>query len=191
MSRDIIVIGASAGGIEALKNLLSHVPGDLNAAVFIVLHMLPTARGLLPRILDGSASLPVIQARDGESFQPRQVYVAAPDFHMMLDQDKIRLWRGPKENNHRPSINVLFRSAAVALRERVAGVVLSGMLDDGTAGLWWIKEYGGVAIVQDPHTAAFPDMPSSAMHYVQPDFILEPAAIGNQLARLANSEKRR
>jgi two-component system, chemotaxis family, protein-glutamate methylesterase/glutaminase len=190
LKRDIIVVGASAGGVDALERLIAELPAKMEATVFVVLHITPTSPGLLHNILSRKTRVPVSQARDSESIEPGRVYVAPPDFHMMLEDHKIRLWRGPKENFNRPSINVLFRSAAVAFGERVAGVVLSGMLDDGSAGLWWVKQHGGTALVQDPETAAFPEMPRNAMLYVKPDFVLEPAALGERLAKLSNSTGR-
>jgi two-component system chemotaxis response regulator CheB len=118
--------------------------------------------------------------------KPDHIYVAPPDYHLLIESDHtLNLWRGPKENNFRPAINPLFRSAAVVFNERVAGVILSGVLDDGVAGLWWIKRYGGVALVQDPEEAQFGDMPRSALEYVEVDHVGRITQLSNTLAQLA------
>lgn len=185
VTRDIIVIGASPGGVEALKALVSFLPSDLPASVFAVLHITPWADSLLPRILDHNGRLPAQHPISGQPILPGNVYVAPPDQHMLLEKDSIRLWHGPKENLHRPAINPLFRSAAVHFKQRVIGVILSGTRDDGSAGLWWVKEFGGLTVVQDPSEAGFSDMPRSAIEHVAVDHVLDLAGIGTLLTELA------
>jgi two-component system chemotaxis response regulator CheB len=140
--RDIIVIGASAGGLEALKSLVARLPASLPAAVFIVWHTTPDGPGLLPEILSAAGALQVRHGIDGEPILPGRIYVAPPDHHLLVEPERVRLTRGPKENRFRPAVDALFRSAAYAFGPRVIGVVLSGLLDDGTAGLWAVKDHG-------------------------------------------------
>ena len=182
---DLIVIGASSGGIEALIALLGWLPADLAAALCIVVHTSPEAPGLLPAVLGRRTPLPVSQAIDGERLQAGHIYVARPDHHLLVESGRIRVTRGPRENRHRPAVDPLFRSAALTYGPRTIGVVLSGALDDGTAGLAAIKNQGGIAIVQDPEEALFPGMPASAQRHVPVDYALPAAAIGPLLARLA------
>lgn len=165
--RDIVVIGASAGGVQALQRLVGALPGNFPAAVFVVLHIWPGSQSMLPAILSRSGPLPVTEALDGAPIVPGTIVSAPSDLHLMLKHDGIVVVRGPRENRARPSINPLFRSAAVAFRERVIGVILTGTLDDGAAGLWAIKMCGGVAIVQSD--AAFDEMPRSAVENVEVD----------------------
>ncbi len=178
-------MGASAGGVEALQRLISLLPRDLPASVFVVLHLAPWAKSELPHILNYNGNLPALHPRSGQLIQPGRVYIAPPDYHMLLQKDSVHLWRGPKENTHRPAINPLFRSAAVTFKKRVAGVVLSGALDDGSAGLWWVKEFGGVAVVQDPREAAFPEMPENAIQHVDVDHVLALTGIADLITSLA------
>ena len=182
---DIIVVGASAGGVEALSTLVSALPADLPAAVCIVLHIPPQATSMLPRILQRCTALTVVAARDHMRSEPGTIYVAPADHHMMVHTGHLRVMRGPRENRHRPAVDPLFRSAALAYGPRVVGVVLTGALDDGTAGLQAIKSAGGVAIVQDPDEAWYPSMPLSALENVRVDYRLPVAEIGAELARLA------
>ena len=184
-NRDIIVIGASAGGIDALKTLLGGLPPDLGASVFAAMHVAADSPGILPRLLQESCALPVAHARDGEPIERGRVYVAPPDCHLLVERDRVRLSRGPKENLSRPAIDPLFRSAAYVFGPRVVGVVLTGRLDDGTAGLWAVKRRGGAAVVQDPDDATYPSMPLSAIRYVEVDEVAPAAALGRVLARLA------
>ena len=169
---DTIVVGASSGGVEALKRLVGALPADLPAALFVVLHRPPDRPSLLAEILRSVSRLEVTDADDGEAIVPGRIYVAPPDRHLLVAQERVRLTRGPKENRFRPAIDPLFRSAAYAYGPRVIGVVLTGNLDDGTAGLWAIKDRGGIAIVQDPLEAPFPSMPSSALANVDVDYCL-------------------
>lgn len=182
--RDIVVVGTSAGGIPALGRLLATVPPTLDAAVFIVLHMSPSAPSELARILQKSTKLPVRQARDGDSIERGTILVARPDHHLLLERNTVRTARGPRENRHRPAIDALFRSAAHTHATRVIAIVLTGMLDDGTAGLWTVRDRGGVAIVQDPDEADYPDMPLNALTNAGADHILGIGDMGALLGRL-------
>ena len=181
----IIAVGASAGGLEAVGALLRGLPADLDAAVCVVLHVAPSSPGRAPAILARTATLPVAHAVDGEAIVAGRVYVAPPDHHLVLEPGVLRLTRGPRENRQRPAVDTLFRSAAYVYGPRVIGVVLSGALDDGTAGLWTVKDRGGVAVVQDPDEAAFAWMPRSAAEYVQIDHVAPAAELGPLLGRLA------
>ena len=161
--RDIIVIGASAGGVGALCAVIENLPPDFPAAVFAVLHLAPHGRSALPSILGRSGCLPASHPESGETIEPGRIYVAPPDHHLAIDGDRVLLSRNASENGHRPAIDVLFRTAARAFGPRVVGVVLTGNLDDGTAGLAAIKRCGGTAVVQDPGrptTRACPRAPS-------------------------------
>jgi two-component system chemotaxis response regulator CheB len=170
--RDIVVVGASAGGVEALQVFVAGLPASLQASVFIVLHIPADAPSRLHEILERVSALPVEPARDGGAIVPGHIYTAVPDRHLLLEANRIRLTRGPKENRTRPAVDVLFRSAAYHFGPRVIGVVLSGNLDDGTAGLWTVKDRGGVALVQSPREAFAPSMPQSAIAHVEVDCIL-------------------
>jgi two-component system chemotaxis response regulator CheB len=183
--RDIIVVGASAGGVEALRTLVAHLPEDLPAALFVVLHTSPEAPSMLATILNRCGRLQAKHAEDGERIAPSRIYVARPDCHLLVRRGHIEVRTGPKENGHRPAVDVLFRSAATAYGVRVAGVILSGNLHDGSAGLHAIKRRGGVAICQDPEDAPFPSMPRSAITRVRVDHVLPLADIGPLLTRLA------
>jgi len=180
----IVVVGASAGGVEALTDLTASLPGDLPAAVFVVLHLPATGTSALPEILRRHGPLPAAHVKDGEPIQPGRVYVAPPDHHVLLRTGHVHLSRGPRENGHRPAIDPLFRSAAREYATRVIGLVLSGALDDGTAGLLAIKSRGGTAVVQDPADALYPGMPGHALEHVQVDHVAAAASMGKLLARL-------
>ena len=182
--RDIIVIGASSGGMDALKTLLGSLPADLPAAVFVVWHVGPNSPNMLPKLLSRVCALKVTAGRNDDPIVHGTVYIAPPDRHLLVDDGRVRVTYGPKENRFRPAIDTLFRSAAYAYGPRVIGVVLTGQLDDGTAGLWAIKDRGGLAIIQDPAEAEFPSMPSTARRYVAIDYELPVAEIGPTLARL-------
>jgi two-component system, chemotaxis family, protein-glutamate methylesterase/glutaminase len=187
-TRDIVVIGASAGGIEALKAIVGSLPAEFPAAVIVVVHVSPTSPGLLPGILRRQSALPVEHAEDGMALEAGRIRVAPPDHHVVLHADGIRLTRGARENMARPSVDALFRSAAVSFGPRVIGVVLTGSLDDGTAGLSAIKRCGGTAVVQDPEDAEFPSMPRSALLNVKVDHRVPLSGIAPLLTRLAGGD---
>jgi two-component system chemotaxis response regulator CheB len=171
MNRDVVVIGASAGGIEAVSTMVRGLPADLPAAVFVVVHTAPQSPGYLADILAQRGVLPTKFPDDGDVFENGIIYVAPPDHHMMLQADRrVVVVRGPRENRTRPAIDPLFRSAALAYGPRVIGVVLSGGLDDGTAGLRGIKMCGGTTVVQDPSDALASSMPASALRNVSVDY---------------------
>jgi two-component system, chemotaxis family, protein-glutamate methylesterase/glutaminase len=186
--RNIIVIGASAGGFDAIKKLVAQLPANLNAAIFIVWHMSPDVYGVLPDVLNRLGTVPAANAVDMESIEPNRIYVAPPDRHLIMEKDRVRVTRGPKENRFRPAVDPLFRSAAYVYKSNVIGIVLSGSLDDGTAGLWSIKQHGGIAIVQDPADAEIPSMPESALRAVRVDHMVPVAEMGSLLIKLTSSQ---
>jgi len=171
-TRDIIVIGASAGGVQALSTLVADLSPNLPAAVFIVLHVSANAPSLLPVILARECSLDVAQVSDGEPIQRGRVYVAPPDQHLIIEDGHARLVHGPKENLHRPSIDTLFRSAARWGGTRVIGVILTGARDDGKVGMRAVQQRGGLTIVQDPLEATFSSMPMSVLQDIRVDYSL-------------------
>lgn len=168
-ARDIVVIGASAGGVTALAELVRRLPADFHASVFIVLHLSRDSPSMLSELLDQLGPLPVRTAEDGDPIAAGTVYVAPRDRHITLRDGRVRVTFGPRQDHHRPSVDVLFRSAALAYGPRVVGVVLTGFLSDGAAGLRAIKDAGGLAIVQDPRTAMYRSMPDSALRELEPD----------------------
>jgi two-component system chemotaxis response regulator CheB len=180
----IVVVGASAGGVEALVDLAASLPSDLSAAMFVVLHLPATGTSALPEILRRHGPLPAAHVKDGEPIQPGRIYVAPPDHHVLLRTGHVHLSRGPRENGHRPAIDPLFRSAAREYATRVIGLVLSGARDDGTAGLLAIKSRGGIAVVQNPEDALYPGMPGNALEHAQVDHALAAASMGKLLTRL-------
>lgn len=182
---DIIVIGTSAGGVEALKVLGGMLPHDLPAAIFIVLHLAPTGPSLLAEILSRAGALPATQGGNGERISPSRIYVAPPDHHLLVEPGHVRVRRGPKESRFRPAVDVLFRSAPYVYGPRVIGVILTGALDDGTAGLWAVKDRGGLAVVQEPQEALHSSMPQSALRHVDVDACLPLAKIAPTLVQLA------
>jgi two-component system chemotaxis response regulator CheB len=186
MPKDIVVVGASAGGIEALRVLVGALPSDLSASIFIVLHTSPEAPGMLADILDRAGTLPAMSAKDGERIRPGTIYVAPPDRHLLIEPNLVRVTRGPKENRFRPAVDPLFRSAAQTYGPRVVGVILTGYLDDGTAGLWTVKQLGGTTIVQDPSDALVPFMPQNALAHVKVDYCLPVEEIAPLLVRLTS-----
>lgn len=181
-------MGTSAGGIEALRTIVAGLPKDLPASIFIVMHTGADSPGILDRILQRTSNLPTITAQDKEQIQSSCIYVAPPDQHLMIEPDRICLSRGPKENRFRPAIDPLFRSAAQVYGPRVIGVILTGGLDDGTAGLWSIKQLGGTAVVQDPNDALFPSMPINALRYVNVDYTVPLAQIAPLLVELTTTK---
>ena len=182
----IIVVGASAGGVDALKQLVQGFPAGLPAAVFVVVHVPAHAPSVLPRILSRAGPLPAVHPEDGQEIRPGTIYVAPPDYHLLIKPGRVRLTRGPRENRHRPAVDALFRTAARSYGPQVVGAVLSGVLDDGTAGLGAIKRAGGVAVVQDPDDALYSGMPRSALENVDVDYCLPAAGLAGLLARLAS-----
>jgi two-component system, chemotaxis family, protein-glutamate methylesterase/glutaminase len=186
--RDIVVIGASAGGVEALRDLCVGLPVDFPAAIFVVWHVASHSLGMLPRILEPASRLPVANAIDGQPITQGTITVAPPDHHMLLENGGVRLTRGPRENGFRPAVDPLFRSAAYYCGPRAIGVVLAGSLDDGTSGLWAIKDRGGVAIVQDPIDALFPDMPRNALRNVSVDYIVPAHELGELLVDVTSEQ---
>ncbi len=193
-THDTIVIGASAGGVQALSELVEALPADLSAAVFIVLHIPADAPSFLPEILRRVAKLPVAHAKTGEPIRQGRIYIARPDHHLLIENRQILLVHGPRENLHRPSIDALFRSAARWAGPRTIGVVLTGARDDGTAGMRAIKLRGGITIVQDPAEAAFPSMPMNVIQDIRVDYSLplrEIAPLLNRLSRETAEDERR
>jgi two-component system, chemotaxis family, protein-glutamate methylesterase/glutaminase len=186
--KDIVVVGASAGGMSALEKLAAGLPADFPAAVFVVWHLAPGVRSVLPQILARAGPLPALYPSDGDRIEPGRIYVAPNDHHLLLEKGYLRVARGPKENRFRPAVDPLFRSAAYVYGPRVIGVVLTGALDDGTAGLWAIKLRGGTAIVQDPEDAQHRSMPLNALNNVEVDHKVPVAQIGPLLARLVLEE---
>ena len=186
-TKDIIVIGGSAGSSGVLKQLLGNLPGGLSASVFVSTHIPANRPSLLAETLAASATLPVAQARDGQSIERGRVYVAAPDRHLLLIDGTIRLGAGPRENMARPSIDPLFRSAALSYGARAIGVVLSGMLNDGASGLHAIKSRGGTAVVQHPIDAVADEMPLAALEATEVDHVASAADLGGLLAILAGT----
>ena len=185
---DLVVIGASMGGVEALTELVAGLPANLAASLLVVLHTPPTRDSRLPAILGWAGVLPVAHARDGERIRPGQIYVPPPKYHLTVEHESLRLGQGPRENGFRPAVDPLFRTAAQAYSARVVGVVLSGgQLDDGVAGLTAIKQQGGVTVAQDPDDALVGDMPRSAIRFAHVDHVLPIAAIAALLARLAGA----
>jgi two-component system chemotaxis response regulator CheB len=183
-NRDIHVIGSSLGGVEALMRLVAALPLDLQASIFLVQHTAPRD-GNLAKALARRASLPVHLAIDGQDFERGAIYLTPPDRHLLLEAKTMRVVRGPRENAVRPAIDPLFRSAAAHHGSRVVGVVLTGLRDDGAAGLRAIRQSGGIAVVQDPRDAAFPDMPRSALAHVPEAHVVPLAEMPALLARLA------
>jgi two-component system chemotaxis response regulator CheB len=185
VSRPIVVIGASAGGVEALQKLVAQFPADFQASLFIVMHLAPDYPSQLPEILQRVSLLPVTRGTDGEPIEPGHIYVAQPNHHLLLEPGRIRITVGPKENRFRPAVDVLFRSAALAYGVQVTGVVLTGALDDGSSGLLAIKARGGLAVVQDPGEAFCSSMPQNALKVATVDHVVSVSAMGALLTRLA------
>jgi two-component system chemotaxis response regulator CheB len=180
----VVVIGASAGGVSALKTLVELLPEDFPAAICVVLHVPAGHPSKLPEIMNRARTLPAAHAADGERIRAGRIYVAPPDHQLLVSDGFLRVVRGPRENRQRPAIDPLFRSAAGAYGPRAIGVILTGALDDGTIGLKEIKRQGGIALVQDPKEAETDSMPRSAMEHVQVDFCLPLASLATMLVEL-------
>jgi two-component system chemotaxis response regulator CheB len=183
-TRDVIVIGASAGGVQALGELVAGLPPDLPAAVLVALHTAPHHPSSLPEILTRRGPLPATLGVHGEEIVPGRIYVAPPDNHLLVRRGVLDVVRGPKENGYRPSVDALFRSASAAYGARVIGVVLSGYLDCGTSGMLSIKARGGIAVVQSPEDAGAPEMPRSAIAHVPIDHVAPVRLLPSLLSRL-------
>lgn len=184
---DIIVVGASAGGVEALSTLARGLPQDLPAAVFIVMHISAQTPSILPTILSRVGALPASHAINEEQIEHGRIYVAPPDHHLLVERDYVRVVRGPRENRYRPAVDPLFRSAALAYGPRVVGVVLTGALDDGTAGMRAVKMSGGVTVVQEPGEALYQGMPLNVIKSMTVNYRLPLAEIAPVLAQLASA----
>jgi two-component system chemotaxis response regulator CheB len=186
--KHIIVVGTSAGGIEALRTLAAGLSPSVHAPILVVAHLSPHAPSVLDQVIARAGSLPATTAYDGVRLEPAHIYIAPPDCHLLVEPGVARVTKGAKENRFRPAIDPLFRSAAQVYGPAAIGVVLTGALDDGTAGLWAIKRLGRTAIVQDPAEALFPDMPSSALAHVQVDHVATLSRIPTLLHELTQRE---
>jgi two-component system chemotaxis response regulator CheB len=187
-SRDIVIIGASSGGLEALTRLIPLLPEDLPAAVFIVMHLPPSPPSILHQILQPRSRWPVLPAVHGASVRHGVITVAVNDHHLLFHGNTLRLARGPRENRARPSVDACLRSAAMEFGSRVIGVVLTGNLDDGTAGLWAVKDRGGVTITQSPDEAAFPSMPRNALTHAPVDHVVTITELPDLLSKLTREQ---
>ncbi|MDB5929296.1 MAG: CheB methylesterase [Polaromonas sp.] len=183
--RNIVVVGGSAGGLQALEQLVSHLPADLDAAIFVVLHIPSHTPTELDKIVARNTPLQVSLAQDKQAVESGRIYIAPTDRHLMLQDGLLRITRGPKEGRSRPSIDVLFRSAAENFGPRAVGVVLSGMLDDGTAGLWAIKDRRGMALVQSPEEALHSSMPQSSISHVKVDMVAPVKELAKEVITLS------
>jgi two-component system chemotaxis response regulator CheB len=186
--RDLVVIGASAGGLEALQILVRGLSPDFPAAVLVVQHVMPGGPSVLPQILARATALPCAAAREGDPLISGRILVAAPDRHLVVSGDHVTLSSGPRENSSRPAVDVLFRSAARSRGPRVVAVVLSGAMDDGTAGMVAVRACGGIGVVQDPAEATHPSMPRSALEGAAPEYVVEVAQIPSLLGELTTVE---
>ena len=182
----IVVIGGSAGAVEVLLRVVEALPTNFPAPICVVVHTRSDGPGGVRQLLGARGTMTANEVRNGERLEAGHIYVAPPDHHLLVELITVRLTRGPKENRFRPAIDPLFRSAAQAYGAATVGVVLSGNLDDGTAGLWAIKNVGGVAVVQDPADALFPSMPRSATAHVAVDHVVPAAQLAQLLARIVS-----
>ena len=183
----IVVIGGSQGAIEALLEIVRVLPADLAAAILVVIHLPMEANSYLPNMLTRAGTMRAGHPADREPVRPGQIYVAPPNFHLTLEGGDVHALKGPRENRHRPAIDPLFRTAARSFGPRVLAVVLSGNLDDGSAGLLAVRRREGIAIVQDPSSATAGEMPQRALDYAGADFILPVAGIGPKIVELVHS----
>ncbi len=187
-NRDIVVVGASAGGVDAVLELVAGLPADLPSAVFVVIHMQAGFASTLPELLTRRGQLKAAHAVHGEAVVSGKIYVAPPDTQLLIRGGYIEVVRGPKENGHRPSVDALFRTASQAYGPRVIGVVLTGYLDCGTAGMLSIKARGGLAVVQDPSDATVPEMPNSVIKHATVDRIAKLDGLASLLSSLTREE---
>jgi two-component system chemotaxis response regulator CheB len=185
-----VAVGTSSGGLEALRLLLSTLPADFPAPLCIVMHTAAESPGVLPAILKRSSALEVRYAEDGDPLRSGQVLVAPPDRHLVVEPGRVRVTAGPRENRFRPAIDPLFRSVAQVFGPSAVGVLLTGSLDDGTSGLDVIKRLGGIAVVQDPADALFPEMPQSAIDHVAVDHVVPLVEMGPLLIELMRAPAR-
>lgn len=186
--RDIVVIGSSAGGIKSLVEMLRVMPHDFPAPIFLVQHIAPHTQSVLPDVINMVCPLEAVHPENGDEIKPGKIYIAPPDHHLLLEEGKVLVTKGPKENKFRPSVDALFRSAAYVYGPRTIGVVLSGYLDDGTSGLWSVKRLGGLAVVQDPEDAPFPDMPANVLQFVEVDHVVPMREMASLLVRLTGEQ---
>lgn len=185
LTRDVIAIGGSAGAVSVLRRLVADLPANLPAAVLVTVHRGADLPSQLDEVLNAAGPLPAVTAAEGQALSHGRIHVAPPDHHLLIGDGHLHVRRGPRENRSRPAVDPMLRSAAVCCSTRVIGVVLSGMLNDGTAGLKAVKACQGLAVVQDPRDASAPDMPRSALDNVQVDHVAPAGAMGALLARLA------
>ncbi|HZD91999.1 MAG TPA: chemotaxis protein CheB [Pseudolabrys sp.] len=185
-NRDMLAIGTSAGGFEALRSLARAFPADFPAAILVTIHLAHGFRSELERILSGDGPLPAAFAEDGMKPERGHIYLAPAGCHLLAD-GTLSLGHGPRENNTRPAIDPMFRSVAVCCGPRAVGAVLTGTMADGAAGLWALKRCGGIAVVQDPEDAAYPEMPTTALIQAKPDHIVKLVEMPELLTALARS----
>jgi two-component system chemotaxis response regulator CheB len=186
-NRDVLAIGTSAGGVEALRFLARSFPADLEASVLVTIHLASDFASSLDRILTREGRLAASFARDGDRLEKNRIYIGPPNHHLLVEDDRFVLGRGPRENYARPAIDPMLRSIALCCGHRGIGVVLTGTLGDGASGLWALKQCGGLTVVQDPADAAFAEMPSRALDRVQPDYVARLSELPSLLASLVRS----
>jgi two-component system, chemotaxis family, protein-glutamate methylesterase/glutaminase len=186
-NRDVLAVGTSAGGVQALLFLAENFSRDFPAAVLVTIHLPSYSRSTLDGMLGQAGPLSASFAVEGERLKKGHIYIAPPDRHLLLDGDRLSLGSGPRENNARPAIDPMFRSAAVCCGPRAVGVVLTGTLGDGASGLWALNQCGGLTIVQDPQDAAFPEMPLSALNRAKPDHVVRLADMPALVESLAHA----